>query len=986
MNKRASGEENLLPVLPSEDGSAEALSRRGFFKLAGASVAMAGLAGCTRQPVESIYPYTKQPEDLIPGCPRYFATAFPFVTGAVPLLVKSDQYRPIKIDGNPDHPYNQGASDPFAQATLLELYDPDRTQHLTFHGERRAWNDFAQALRNKAMESADGRGIYILGETVTSPTLARRWKAVQSLWPRAVLVQYDPAVAGTMLERCPSYQYDFSAADVIVSLDADFLSGASYPGFHKLLREYSARRKDPAHLNRLYAIESSPTTTGLKAEHRLVLRASEIPAFAAELARAIGATHIAPPAYTWTNKQQMFLAALAKDLQAHAGSCAVLPGLYQDKSVEAAACAINSALGNWGKTVFLAGEPVNPLPSDQRSDLHALAGDLHAGKVDWLVVLNANPVYTAPAELDFAAAMAKAKTIVHLGLYADETAQHAHWRIPAAHSLESWSDARAYDGTVSIVQPLVDPFYGGKSAHDVLQCMLEEPEQSAYDAVRATWRPLLEKRGDFELQWRKALHTGWIDGTAFVRNEHSSKAVPIDAAAPPPLARNKLEIVFRPDPTVYDGRWSNVSWLQELPKPITNLSWDNAALLSFATMARYGLQNEDMVELTVDGRSLHAPVLAVPGHPDDAVTIHLGYGRSFAGRVGNGAGCNAYGLRTSRAPFHAQCSLRKVEGKWPLAITKSQTPVANLTAGGRNGEVRSLESAEALGERGIVRTETLDAYKENPDFAHEGFDRVEIDKNESLFPNWEYAENAWGMAIDMSSCTGCNACIAGCYAENNIAVVGKEQARIGRTLQWLRIDTYFEGDLAAPRAHFQPMACQHCENAPCEQVCPVSATTHSPEGLNTMVYNRCVGTRYCSNNCPYKARRFNYLLYSDFETESLKAMRNPDVTVRSRGVMEKCTFCVQRIAAARIAADKENRPIREAEVQTACQQACPASAIVFGNLNDPHSAVSILHAEARSYAVLGELNTRPRTKYVAEVTNPNRELHCKPEEQKQARG
>jgi molybdopterin-containing oxidoreductase family iron-sulfur binding subunit len=952
----------------------DALSRRGFLKLAGASVAVAGMAGCTRQPAEPIYAYTKQPEDLIPGRPQYFATAHPFVTGAVPLLVKSDQYRPIKIDGNPDHPYNQGASDPFTQATLLELYDPDRSRQILYHGEQRTWSDFAQALRKQAIASADGHGIYFLSSTITSPTLARQWKAVQAAYPKARLVQYDPAVAGTALERGLSVQYDLAAADVIVSLDADFLSGAAFPGFHKLLREYAARRKDTANLNRLYAVESTPTTTGLKAEHRLALRAGEIPAFAAELGVSVGIQRVEAPAYRWSGDQKKYLSALAKDLQAHRGRCVVIPGIYQDASVEAMACALNSALGNWGKTVFLAGESASPLPCDQRADLKALVADLHAHKVDWLVILNANPVYAAPVDVEFAAAMAKARTIAHLGLHVDETAQRSHWHIPAAHYLESWSDARTYDGTVSIVQPLIDPLYGGKTAHDVLQCLLDEPQMSAYEAVRSTWRSRLEKNGDFEPEWRKALHTGWIEGTAFSRNEETIKAVAEQCKIPMLAARDSLEIVFRPDPTIYDGRWANVSWLQELPKPITNLCWDNAALLSSATMAHYGLQEEDMVELTVAGRTVRAPVLAVPGHPDDAVTVHLGYGRTSAGSVGTGAGFNAYLIRTADAPFHAQGSLRKVEGKWALAVPKSHAVDQLPKSLQGQGSSHSLEADEALGARGIVRTATLEEYKTHPDFAHEGPGRAEIRRDETLFPNWEYNGNAWGMAIDMSACTGCNACIVGCYAENNIAVVGKEQARLGRSLQWLRIDTYFEGDMAAPRAHFQPMACQHCEDAPCELVCPVSATTHSPEGLSTMIYNRCVGTRYCSNNCPYKARRFNYLLYADFATESLKLMRNPDVTVRSRGVMEKCSYCVQRIAAARIDADKENRGIREGEVQTACQQACPASAIAFGNLNDKQSAVARLHAGGRSYSVLGELNTRPRTKYVAEVTNPNPEL------------
>ena len=972
------------------------VSRRGFLKFMGASAALAGLAGCTKQPDEPIYPYIKQPEDLILGKPNYFATAHPFVTGAVPLLVKSDQYRPIKIDGNPEHPYNQGSSDPFTQATLLDLYDPDRSQHVKFHDENREWAEFAVEFRNKVISTKDGTGIYFLSETITSPTLARQWKEVQAKYPKITLVQYDPAIAGTALANGLNVQYDLADADVIVSLDADFLSGAAFPGFHKLVRQYAERRKNPEKLNRLYAIESTPTTTGLKAEHRLGLRASEIPAFTAELAKAVGVPG-EPSAYAWTEEQKKFLAALAKDLKAHAGKCVVIPGLYQDESVARLALVINNVLGNLEKTIAVSFEAVNSLPSNQSGDLKALVADLNAGKVDWLVILNDNPIYNAPADLEFAAAFEKAKMTAHLGSHVDETGQNAQWHIPAAHFLESWSDAGAYDGTVSIVQPMIDPLYGGKTAHHFFQALLDEPGLSPYEAVRETWKPVI--KGDFETGWRKALHAGWIEGTSLDHQDlvevggieaiqkqfaaHPGLVWPHKAPVPAP--KNSLEIIFRPDPNVYDGRWANVGWLQELPKPVTNLSWDNAALVSGATLTKYGLEEDDIVELTVQGRKVNAPVIVAPGHPDNSVTVHLGYGRQ-TGRVAGGAGFNAYLIRTSDAPFYAVGSMKKVPGKWGVAVTKShfQDHRPKLFGGEGNGN-NSLEADEAINERGIIRYATLEEYKADPGFANEGEAHPATDKSNTMFPNWEYKDNAWGMSIDMNSCTGCNACIVGCYAENNIPVVGKQQVRIGRNMQWLRIDTYFEGDLAAPRAHFQPMACQHCENAPCEQVCPVGATVHTPEGLNAMVYNRCVGTRYCSNNCPYKVRRYNFLLYSDFETESLKLMRNPDVTVRSRGVMEKCSYCVQRISSAKIEADKENRAIRDGEVVTACQQACPAQAISFGNINDRESKVAKLQGDERSYQVLADLNTRPRTKYVAAVLNLNPELEAAPVEHEPVR-
>jgi len=966
----------------SPHGWGDEVSRRGFLKFLGASAALAGLAGCTKQPDEPIYPYIKQPEDLILGKPNYFATAHPFVTGAVPLLVKSDQYRPIKIDGNPEHPYNQGSSDPFTQATLLDLYDPDRSQHVTYRGENREWAEFAVEFRNKMISTKDGTGIYFLSETITSPTLARQWREVQTKFPKAKLVQYDPAVAGTSVTDGSNVQHDLNDPDVIVSLDADFLSGASFPGFHSLVRKYAERRKNPKKLNRLYVIESTPTTTGLKAEHRLGLRASEIPAFAAELAKAVGVKGVDAPAYMWTDEQRKFLSALAKDLKTHPSM--VIPGLYQDPSVTALGFAINLELGENGPMVANFSSPAHLLPSDQISDLKALVADLNAGKVDWLVILNANPVYAAPADLNFAMAFEKAKMTVHLGSHVDETGQNAQWHIPAAHFLESWSDAQAYGGTVSIIQPMIDPLYGGKTAHHFLQALLDEPGLSPYEAVRTTWKPVI--KGDFETGWRKALHAGWIEGTGNVAIGLGNAPYYGGMKVPAPSPKDALEIIFRPDPNVYDGRWANVGWLQELPKPVTNLSWDNAAIMSGATLTKYGLEEDDIVELTVQGRKVNAPVIVAPGHPDNSVTVHLGYGRQ-TGRVAGGAGFNAYLIRTSDAPFYVVGSMKKVEGKWGVAVTKShfQDHRPKLFGGEGNGN-NSLEADEALGERGIIRSATLEEYKANPGFTNEGETHPTTDKSNTLFPNWEYKENAWGMSIDMNSCTGCNACIVGCYAENNIPVVGKQQVRIGRNMQWLRIDTYFEGDLAAPRAHFQPMACQHCENAPCEQVCPVGATVHTPEGLNAMVYNRCVGTRYCSNNCPYKVRRFNFLLYSDFETESLKLMRNPDVTVRSRGVMEKCTYCVQRISAAKIEADKENRAIRDGEIQTACQQACPAQAISFGNINDKQSKVAKLQGDERSYQVLADLNTRPRTKYVAAVTNPNPELETAPMEHLPAKG
>jgi MoCo/4Fe-4S cofactor protein with predicted Tat translocation signal len=776
------------------------VSRRGFLKLMGASMALAGLAGCTKQPDEPIYPYVKQPEDLVLGKSNYFATAHPFATGGIPLLVKSDAFRPIKVDGNPDHPYNVGSSDVFTQGSLLDLYDPDRSQHATLRGNAAEWPEFLQDYRERltAGKANGGEGVYFLSTSFTSPTLQRQWKEAQAAYPKAKLIQYDPALAGTAFAKGFNPQYSLDQADVIVSLDADFLSGAGYPGFHKLTREYAKRRKlegKDKTLNRLYVIESTPSTTGFKAEHRLGLRASEVPAFAAALASAVGAAGVPASSYSWTAEQSKFLAALAKDLKASAGRSVVIPGLYQDPSVAALAQAINSALGNVGKTVTLSGDSTGAA-GDSIADLKALVADLNAGKVDWLLILNSNPVYDAPADLDFKAALGKAKTSVHLASHIDETGLETTWHLPAAHYLESWSDVRSYDGTVSVIQPLIEPLYQGHSAHDLIQALSDEPQLSAYEAVRETWKPTVSKGGDFELGWRKALHAGWIDGTAYTSG--ASAGGMTVSNVPAPSSKDAFEIIFRPDPNIYDGRYSNIGWLQELPKPVTSLAWDNAALVSGATLTRLGMEEDDILEVTVDGRKVKAPILVAPGHPDNSVTMYLGYGREAAGRVGSGAGFNAYLVRSSNAPFYTTGTVKKVEGKWGLAVTKSHyQDHRGKFAGGKGNGNNSLEWNEAE-TRGIIRSATLEEYKANPGFANEGEEHPRDERETTMFPNWEYKDNAWGMSIDLNSCTGCNACIVSCYAENNIAVVGKQQVRIGRNMQWLRIDTYLKAILRLP--------------------------------------------------------------------------------------------------------------------------------------------------------------------------------------------
>jgi MoCo/4Fe-4S cofactor protein with predicted Tat translocation signal len=979
---------------------ADPVSRRGFLKVMGASFALAGLAGCTKQPDEPIFPYVKQPEDLVLGKPMYFATAHPFPTGAVPVLVKSDAFRPIKLEGNPEHPMSKGKSDGFTQASLLDLYDPDRSKSVYYRGEKSAFGDFQQAFAAAAKKTNGGQGIYFLSETITSPTLAAQWKQVAAKYPQAKLVQYEPvnndtgrAASKAAFGDYYDTMYKLEDADVILSLDADFLGGIAFPGFLPLAAAYAERHrfdKDKT-MNRLYVVETNPTVTGFKAEHRLALKPSDIDAFAGALAG--GSATVSDP------QTQKFLTAVLADLKKSGGKCVVIAGPQSSAACHAAAIAVNESTGAVGKTVFYT-ETVNSVPSEQTADLKSLVADMNAGKVQWLVMLGVNPLYNAPADLEFAAAFNKVPTTAHLGMLQDETGIVSTWHINKAHYLESWSDARAYDGTISIIQPMIDPLYGGKSAHDVLQALLD-PSLGGYDVVVANAKSYI--KGDFANAWRKALHDGWVADTAFTPKTLSGKAT-APVAKP---AAGGVEIKFLADPSLYDGRYANNGWLQELPKQVTNMSWDNAALMNMDLMAKYSIEENDAIELSLNGRKVITPVLMSPGHPNDVVTVHLGFGRTAdSGRVGAGVGFNAYALRTSDAMLSAGgLQIAKGKGTYDLCVTK----VHNIEHRGKfaqtglehpefdNQGTYSLAGHEAF-ERSIIRYATLEEALANPKYATEGTEsgHTTVNKvgynpqgeppehNDSFYPDaWRYdhtdasthiAQNKWGMSIDLNSCVGCNACIVSCYAENNIAVVGREQVKIGRNMQWLRIDTYFEGDLHAPRAHFQPMTCQHCESAGCEQVCPVGATVHTPEGINTMVYNRCVGTRYCSNNCPYKVRRFNFLLYSDYDTESLKLMRNPDVSVRSRGVMEKCSYCLQRIEAVKIEADKNNRPIMDGEILTACQQACPTDAIVFGNLNDPNAKVTKRQAEERSYQVLADLNYRPRTQYTAGVINPNAEL------------
>ena len=942
----------------------DSVSRRGFLKLMGASLALAGMTACTKQPLEPIVPYVKQPEEIIPGRPLFYATAMSLAGFATPLLVESHMGRPTKIEGNDRHPVSLGGTDIFSQTSILDLYDPDRSQTVTYLGDAYSWGAFLNAFRGplNVQKGLQGAGIRILTQTTSSPTFADQMHKFQKLFPAAKWHVYEPAnrdnvYAGAQMAfgRPVETQYKLENADVILSLDADFLY-SGFPGMTRYARAYAARRNPDGNMNRLYVVESTPSSTGVKADHRLPLRAVDIEQFARALASYLG---VEAGGGAVTGSASKFLTALANDLKAHRGTSVVIAGEHQSPVVHALAHALNQALGNVGRTVIYT-DPVVVNAANQTESLRDLVADMRGGKVDMLFILGGNPAYDAPADFGFADAL-KSTNIplrVHLGLQQNETAELCQWHINETHYLEAWGDTRAYDGTVSIVQPLIAPLYGGKSIYEFVALLSGQGEATGYELVQNFWKSQ-HTGADFDMFWRRALHDGWIEGTALPPLQVTPKAGGLPASSN--ADTQSVEINFRRDPSIWDGRFANNGWLQELPKPLTKLTWDNPLLMGPAMASRLGVDTEDIVEVELQGRKISIPVWIQAGHPDNSVTVFLGYGRRRAGRVGTGAGFDVYPLRNSAIPWFATgLKITKASATYKLASTQGY---------------QTMETP--VGSRPLVRAASLDDYKKEPNFAQEEQPRPD----ETLYPpiqGFEYSQkpNAWGMVIDMNACVGCNNCIVACQSENNVPIVGKEQVVRGRHMHWLRVDTYYQGDRANPAAHFQPVPCMQCENAPCEVVCPVGATVHSTEGLNDMVYNRCVGTRYCSNNCPYKVRRFNFLLFQDWETPQLKMMRNPDVTVRSRGVMEKCTYCVQRITQGRVDAERERQDerVKDGEVQTACQQSCPANAIIFGNINDPNSRVAKLKAHQLNYGLLADLNTRPRTTYLAEVRNPNPEL------------
>ncbi len=983
------------------------VSRRRFMKIMSASFLLAGvgLTGC-RRPLQKIEPYSHLPEQYVHGVPQYYATAMPTRGSALPLVVKSHEARPTKIEGNALHPGSRGGTDRYAQASILNLYDPDRAARFALNGENstaEAAIDFLSRLSGELRQN-QGRGVAFLLEPDTSPSRQRLTEIISQQCPQAKWYFHDPVglraaeeAASLAFGQPVKPLYHLDRADVVLSLDCDFLGDEE--DVQKHIQQFAQRRtiESPQDsLNRLYLAESLMTVTGFQADHRLRIAGSQIMALALAIAKAAGAEGV--DGSQWpapAGVDPKWITACADDLKAHRGRSLVMAGHRQPRAVHLLACAINTALGNVGRTVqFIS------TPAAAPGDLPELARELGAGRVETLVILGGNPCYTAPADLDWPTQQSKAKTVVRLGFYEDETFLRSNWHFPAAHYLESWGDARTWDGTLAPVQPLIAPLFGGWTELEVLGRLAGLKSPDAYSITRETFagQQAVEQS---EARWRKFLHDGFLDGSAApavnVKLNAGVVAAGLREAPAPAPDKDHLELVFHRDYSVDDGRYNNNGWLQELPDPVTKVVWDNVVLISRKTAQELGVANSEVVEISLDGRKISGPIWVQPGLADYSLGLALGYGRQRPGRVGRNTGFDVYPLRTTQAPHYATgAKIARTSRTYPVACTQSHW---------------SLEG------RNIVREANLKQYREHPHFAHQ-MNLQEPNVVESLYPNpFEQLKkkglHQWGMSIDLNKCVGCAACVVACQSENNVPIVGKEQVSRGREMHWLRIDRYYAGApseenrlkafardyelqyqkwIDDPQAVTQPMLCQHCEAAPCENVCPVNATSHDQEGLNVMTYNRCVGTRYCSNNCPYKVRRFNFFDYNkrpleklylgplarrpEDEWDMIRLIKNPEVTVRMRGVMEKCTFCLQRIEAAKIAQKVQAGASGDVVVPsdsftTACAQACPADAIVFGNLNDPASRVSRRKRLDRDYPALESLFTRPRLTYLARVRNPN---------------
>ncbi|QDU76722.1 Tetrathionate reductase subunit B precursor [Bremerella volcania] len=975
------------------------MPRRRWMQLMGASLALAtGAAGCRypeeevvgfRYPEEEIAPFSRRPEGRIPGKPEKFATTLTVAGKTCPVVATSYDGRPIKIDGNQMHPMVAGA-DTYSQATLLHLYDPDRSQYpieRDVNGQHsRSWDEFAVWWKeqSKKLEGGNSSKLAILHQTNTSPTVLAQMNEVAKKFPQAKWYQYESITGNTTLGTELAFGkklrplLNLEAADIVVDLSADVLGshvthGVNNQGFAK------RRAPEDGPMSRLYVVESRFSVTGIAADHRLAVAASLMPSFVADLEQKLeaalesGETKEKP-----AEKIDIVITAMVNDLISHKGKSLVVGGESLDAETQARIWRINSKLENLGKTVSFIEEP--KLARDNVGSIEDLTAAMNAGQVDTVLFLGGNPVYDAPADVDLVAAMDKTNTQVYYGDYETETSKMSSWHLPASHGLEQWGDALAYDGSFCIAQPLISPIFKTKNPIEFLSLIAGSPISETLEAVKQTVTTAFSSSAS-EAAWTKVLHDGFIADSA-------PKAVSVTINDSLDLGNVSVstwraglgeayDLIFHPGAGTYDGRFANNGWLQELPEPITKVTWDNVVTMSPKTAEENGVQQAELVELSANGKTVTLPVYIQPGQAHGTLAVGLGYGRTHAGAVGGNVdediapvGVDVGPLRTKETMNLATGATFKGTGKqFKLATTQDHFAIDLLGM---------REIGRRVGE--LVREGTVEEYEHHPDFAKHIVHHPPL---ESLWEEQEwmkesYDGHAWGMSIDLTKCTGCNACTIACQSENNIPIVGKEAVSVGREMHWIRVDRYFSGDMEDPKAVSQPVTCQQCETAPCESVCPVAATVHSDEGLNDMVYNRCIGTRYCGNNCPYKVRRFNYLDWraSDHRFEAgnqelAKLIFNPEVTVRNRGVMEKCTYCVQRIQNTKIEAKADRRAIGPNEIQVACQEACASNAIEFGDLNNPESNVAKAHANPRSYSMLVELNTKPRTRYLARITNPH---------------
>jgi MoCo/4Fe-4S cofactor protein with predicted Tat translocation signal len=932
---------------------ADPLERRQFLKLMGASLALMGVTGCYRPPEQKIVPYLEQPELLVSGRPLYFATAMPFNGSATGLLVRSNEGRPTKIEGNSSHPLSLGATSLFEQAALLTLYDPDRSKTITHSGQIETWEQLiADWLTEQDQQLAQqGKTLRFLIDSITSPTAVWQMRELQKRFPAAKWYYWEPISRDSIIEAHQSLlghsaqpEFQLSTADVIVAFDNDFLFDSAYRLAYT--RAFVGRRRyqraDFSNPNHLYVAEPSPTITGSMADRRLPIDGSAMGSLIKMLAGKLGVSQAKaeidePEAEPWVEE-------CAKWLQASRGHSLVTAGYRQPPEIHRWVHAINASLGNIGKTLNYREMFDASLPTPLKG-LAELSRDLGSGQVEALIIIGGNPAFDAPADLEFEKKLSQVRFTLHLSLFQDETSAACKWHVPENHFLESWSDAVGSDGSTSIVQPLIAPLYSGYSRHQLFALFLGQISAEDYNLIRDYWK----SRGnwnDFEKQWRQALSDG-------VLPINSAKFIPVEAPANPPVAitedqRTKaIELSFHPDPTLWDGRFANNGWAQELPKPFTRVTWDNPALISPALAKDLDVENGDIVELRTDTGKLEIPVWILPGQAKRTISLYLGGGRSQCGQLGNNVGVNVYPLRTTQRPW--------------------LVPEVQVRKTGRFHQIVSTQFHHAMDDREPIRTRTFEEFVRQAVPPDQLTKRPEPDQTLYNFDERLTAEYQWGMVINLNTCIGCNACVLACQSENNIPVVGRDQVWHGRIMHWIRVDRYFEDGPDSPNFYHQPVPCMHCETAPCELVCPVEATNHSADGLNQMIYNRCIGTRFCSNNCPYKVRRFNFLQFADTQTLSLQLGWNPQVTVRSRGVMEKCSYCVQRIRTVEFDAEKANRKIKDGEIIPACAQVCPAEAITFGDIKEQGSLVSQLKSSRLNYGLLEELNTRPRTTYLAKV-------------------